>query len=297
MRLINYSTGLIAIALCLLAFLVQAQDKAEKSTIKIDLAYYQLNNNLPVVKVSAKTKKEKRFMPVEGVEINLFFGSESSSGFMGRVETNSHGVGSLSLPVRFKNQFDSSSSFKFIGTLTQNNSFDDKSTELEVSKAKIELTLDEADSVRKIHAKVLTYQLGDWVPQPEIEIKLVVRRLLSDLQATEEETFTTDKNGEASADFSLNIPGDAQGNIIVAAKIDDNETYGSLVSTKTAKWGTPVAPDNSFAKRTLWATRDKTPLWLLIFPNLIIISVWGIIFYLISLISRIIKLGKTNEPV
>ena len=60
-----------------------------------------------------------------------------------------------------------------------------------------------------------------------------------------------------------------------------NEAYGSLVSTKTAKWGQPRVPDNSFAKRTLWATRDKTPLWLLIFPNLIIVTVWGIIFYLV----------------
>jgi hypothetical protein len=294
MKQINYSTGLIA-ALCLITFLAQAQDKTEKGTIKIDLAYYQLNNDLPVIKVSAKTKIEKKFTPVDGININLFFGSETSQGFMGRVKTNSHGVGSLSLPERFKNQLDSSSSFKFIGTLTQDKSFDDQSTELEISKAKIELALDDVDSIHKINAKVLAYHHGEWVAQPEIEVKLVVRRLLSDLKATEEETFTTDKNGEASAEFSLSIPGDAQGNIIIGAKIEDNDTYGSLVSAKTAKWGLPLAPDNSFAKRTLWATRDKTPIWLLIFPNLIIVSVWGIIFFLIYQLTRIIKLGKTNE--
>ena len=151
-----------------------------------------------------------------------------------------------------------------------------------------------------IHAKVLAFQDTGWVAQPETEIKLVVRRLMSDLSATEEETFTTDKNGEASAEFSLSIPGDAQGNIDIGAKIDDHEMYGSLVSTKAAKWGVPLNPDNSFAKtfarRTLWATRDKTPIWLLVFPNLIIVSVWGIIFFLIYQITRIIKLGKANNP-
>ena len=99
------------------------------------------------------------------------------------------------------------------------------------------------------------------------------------------------------ASASLAMP---QGNIDIGAKIDDHEMYGSLVSTKAAKWGVPLNPDNSFAKtfakRTLWATRDKTPIWLLVFPNLIIVSVWGIIFFLIYQITRIIKLGKANNP-
>src|SRR5688572_2478660 len=285
MRQIKYSIGPIATVLWLIAFVVQAQDKPEKGTIKIDLTYHQLNNDLPVIKVSAKTRKEKKFQPVEAAVINLFFNSETSQGFMGRVETNGNGAASLMLPVRFKEQFDSLYNFKFIGTLIQNDSFEDQSTELEITKAKIELALEGIDSPRTIHAKVFAFQDTGWVSQPETEIKLVVRRLMSDLNATEEEIFTTDKNGEALAEFILGIPGDAQGNIIIGAKIDDHEMYGSLVSTKTAKWGVPLDPDNSFAKsfakRTLWATRDKTPLWLLIFPNLIIVTVWGIIFYLI----------------
>ncbi len=177
MKQINYITGLIAIAFCLINFLVKAQDKTEKGTIKIDLSYNQLNNDLPIIKVSAKTKKDRKFEPVTGVAVNLFFTTETSKGFIGRIETNSHGFGSLSLPERFKNQLDSSTSFKFIGTLTQDKSFEDQSTELEISKAKIELALDDVDSVHKINAKVLAYQHGAWVAQPEIEIKLVVRRL------------------------------------------------------------------------------------------------------------------------
>ena len=37
MKQIKYSIGPIATALCLIAFLAQAQDKSEKGTIKIDL--------------------------------------------------------------------------------------------------------------------------------------------------------------------------------------------------------------------------------------------------------------------
>src|SRR5688572_9265795 len=108
----NYSFGLMAMMLCLIAFQVQAQDKTEKGTISIGLTYHRLNNDLPIIKVSAKTKIERKFQPVEGEEINLFFMTETSQGFLGRVKTNSHGIASLTLPERFKNQWDSLSSFK-----------------------------------------------------------------------------------------------------------------------------------------------------------------------------------------
>jgi hypothetical protein len=297
MKRINYSIGLITVVLYLVTFVSHAQDKTEKGTISLGLTYHQLNSDLPVIKVSAKTKIERKFQPVEGEEINLFFMSETTQGFIGRVKTNSHGAGSLTLPERFKSQWDSLSSFTFIGTLADTTRFEFQSGELEISKAKIELTLEDIDSVRTIRAKVLAFQDTGWVAQPETDVKLVVRGMMSDLNATEEETFTTDENGEVSAEFVLNLPGDTQGDIIIGAKIVEHEVFGSLVTAKTTKWGVPRIPDDSFAKRTLWATRDKTPLWLLIFPNLIIISVWGIIFYLLYLISRISKLGKTNNPV
>lgn len=293
----KFSNGLITLLLSMATFILAAQEKNEKSVVKLDLAYYQLNNDLPVLKVSAKTKKERKFVPVEGVEVNLFFEEESTQGFMGRVKTNTNGVSSLTLPLRFAEQWNALSSFTFIATLTQNDHFEDQSTELEIAKAKVELTLEEVDSVRTIKAKLLALQDRGWVPVPETEVKLVVRRLLSDLTATEEETLTTDENGEVSSEFSLSIPGDAHGNIILGAKIDDHETYGSLVSAKPAKWGLSLVPDDNFEKRTLWATRDKTPLWLLIFPNLIIVGVWGVIFYLIYQVIRMIKLGKARDQI
>ncbi|MDH5251467.1 MAG: hypothetical protein OEW40_20905, partial [Cyclobacteriaceae bacterium] len=173
----------------------------------------------------------------------------------------------------------------------------DESVEIDIAKARITLTLEEEDSVRMIYAKLSALEDSSWTDVPETEIKFIVRRLLSDLSGGEEELYTTDESGEASSQFDLTIPGDVNGNIIIGAKIDDNELYGNLVATKIVKWGVPVVKDNSFAKRSLWATRDKTPLWLLIFPNLIIAGVWGMIFYLIYLIYRISKLGKADKSI
>ncbi len=286
---------LCTLLICGLAASIQAQDKIEKIAVKVDLAYHQQDDGLPVLIVSAKTKKGKKFEPVDSVDVYVYLNEESTGGFIGRIRTNNKGIGKLSLPDRLKNDWLTLATSTFIATLTGSERFKDASTEIEITKAKIELNAEEKDSVRTISAKVLALQDSVWVEVPEVEIKLVVRRLLSDLKAGEEDSYTTDEKGEAAAEFNLNIPGDYEGNIFIGAKIDENETYGNLVATKKMKWGIPLERDNSFEARTLWATRDKTPLWLLIFPNLIIASVWGIIFYLLYQITRIIKLGKTNE--
>ncbi len=297
MKQLRYLKGLTALLLSVTLCSVQAQDKTEKSKVKVDLTYNQQNDELPVLKITTKTKKGKKFEAVDSVDVNLYFNEETTNGFIGRVKTNSKGTALLKLPLRLEKIWASTSDYKFIASLTGSDRYEDASAEIEIAKAKIELTLEEKDSVRSIHATLLAFKDSSWVAVPETEMKLVVRRLLADLKAGEEDSYTTDENGVASAEFSMTIPGDKDGNIFVGAKIEDNELYGNVVATKMVKWGTPLPADDSFSKRSLWATRDKTPLWLLIFPNLIITGVWGIIFYLLFQIVKIIKLGKTKESI
>ncbi len=292
MKRYNYLAVCIA-ALCNIPLPGYAQP-SEKSSVRLALTYNQLNYNLPILKASAKTKKGKKFEPVEGVEISFFFANETSRGFAGRIKTTSKGEASMVLPARFKHQFDSLSTCLFKATLTSNDQFEDASAEVEITKGKIELALIELDSTRTISAKVLIRNDTGWAAVPGVDVKLVVRRLLSDLSAGEE-LYTTGETGEASASYALTIPGDINGLVTFGAKIEDHDLLGNLTTTKTANWGIPLKPDNTFAKRTLFATRDKTPLWLLSFPNLLIAGVWGTIFYLLYQLIKIRKIGKTSS--
>jgi Ni/Fe-hydrogenase subunit HybB-like protein len=265
----------------------------KKKTLSLNLAYYQRNSDLPILKVTAKTKPVKKFEPVEGIDVNLFLNEEMASGFIAKAKTNMKGEASVRLPIRFKSAWDSASTFLFIAAATGDNDFEDVSTEIEITKARIELTLEEEDSVRTISAKLTALEDG-WVVVPETEMKLTVKRSLADINAGEEDTYTTDETGECSAGYSLVVPGDKDGNIFIGAKIEDHELYGSIETSQSVKWGTPLPLDNSFAKRTLFATRDKTPLWLLIFPNAIIAGVWGAILFLLYQIFKIKKLGSQS---
>lgn len=295
MKQATYLSGIRVILLLLAVWRLQAQEEKEKAPIRIILAYYQSDEALPLIKVTASTKKNQKFVPVADAEVNLFFNEETAEGFMGRVTTNDRGSASMTLPVKFKTSWDSMIFFKFIGTVTGNKQFEDEAAEIEITKARIELSLTEEDSIRTIKAALHASTDSGLVSVPETDLLLVVSRLLSDIGAGEEEFYTTDENGEVSAPFIFKFPGDETGKIRIGAKIEDHELYGNLKTTQNIQWGSPLLADHSFAKRSLWATRDKTPIWLLVFPNLLIIGVWGTIIYLINIILKIRKLGKTSD--
>jgi hypothetical protein len=272
---------------------LSAQEAKEKGRVIIDLSYHQRDAEMPLLRAYAKSKINKKYLPVKGAFINFFMGEETAAGYLGSAKTNRVGVSSLPVPARAKVALDSLNRFMFIATVTGSDLFETASTELEIAKARIELSLQEEDSIRTIKAKVFAKQDSDWVVVPETELKFVVIRQFSDLPISED-VYQTDENGEVTAEFTLSIPGSETGDIDLGVKIEDHEMYGNLLVTKVCNWGLPLKPDNSFAKRTLWATRDKTPLWLLIFPNLIIVGVWATIFFLIYQIVQIRKIGNAN---
>ena len=69
-------------------------------------------------------------------------------------------------------------------------------------------------------------------------------------------------------------------------------TAWKLIVTKAiikAPIGVPIVEESTFNERTLWAPRSKTPIFILVFANLIILAMWGIIIYLITNLFRINK--------
>lgn len=293
----NLSSRLTLLTLCAFLFLPSqtvAQEKTKMKKLLLDISFHQVNNELPELKVLAKTKPVKKFLPVEGVDINFYFKEEKRQGFMGKLKTNMNGEAYLRLPTRFKSSWDSVQSRLFMATSTGSQEFEDAQAEVEIIKSRIELTIEEIDSIKTIRAKLLVNQENTWMPVPDVEMKLGVNRTLTDLNATEEDTFTTDFLGEVSSEYNLILPGDMNGDIVIVAKIESHDEYGNIKATQKVKWGTTPPLNESFFKRTLFSTRDKTPIWLLVFPNLIITGVWGVIIFLIFQLNKIRKIGKAT---
>ncbi len=274
---------------------VQAQDSVAKESV-LSIKYFSVDNKIPYLVVKSQSKLGKKYTPVKNVPVQVFIDSDSGeANLLGKVTTGENGEAKVILPASVKVFWDASSQHNFIASAAGTKEFDETKTELPVTKSKIIIDTSSGETAKTITAMVTELKDGEWVPAKDVEIKIGIRRLASILSAGDEETYTTDSTGQAVAEFKKDsLPGDEKGNIILIAKVEDNELYGNLVIEKSVPWGVSIKPENNFDKRSLFATRFKTPLWLLFMAYSIVAGVWGVIFYLVWQIIKIKKLGGAS---
>ena len=151
----------------------------------------------------------------------------------------------------------------------------------------IQLRFSEGDSVKYITAQVNEYTndtIGD--PIPELDLYFFVQRTFSQLPIGDYFN-TTDENGEVRIEFPYDLPGDSAGNVIIIARIEEDDRFESAELSKIASFGVPAHIDQQANKRTLAAAGANAPISLLILVNSIIMVVWGIIIYIFTQIYKI----------
>ncbi|HXB45065.1 MAG TPA: hypothetical protein VNV85_13450 [Puia sp.] len=262
---------------------------AQKGNLSIALSYFTDNNKLPYISVKVKTKVKGRFTNVSDIPLKLYLNNDSAGNLIKAIVTNEKGEAAAIIPPSLKNQWISSVKHSFLATFDGDKKFEPAKADLSVGKAKI---LIDTTSDKKIVARVFELKDTSWVPVKGVDVIFAIKRLDAYLNVNETATFTTDSTGQASADFKRDkIPGDANGNIVIVAKVDDNDQYGNLLIEKTVPWGAKFIPVNNFDKRTLFATSAKAPVWLLLIAGSIVISVWGVMVLLVINLFKIKKLG------
>ena len=157
--------------------------------------------------------------------------------------------------------------------------------------ATIKLDFVKTDSTKTCVATVTS----DGKPVAGPEIHLYVKRMYSLLAIGK--AVATDSTGVASIDFPKDLPGDKNGMLTVIAKIEKDEHYGSLEAESEVKWGVLLKSEIfPWSDRSLSASREKAPTFLVVASILIILVIWGTICYVIYQLFRIkrsVKLLKS----
>ncbi len=271
---------------------VLAQE-AKKSPLSVSVGYHLVNNQAQFVVATLKTKVERRFMPAEDVEVKFYLDKDSASGgvFLGKGKSNTRGRVSMAIAPTAQNAWKASADHKIVAMTAKTDKYNETSTEGSVIKTRVTLDTAEEKGVK------MTFEewKGDkWSPVPGVEFKLGIKRLLSDLNISETETYVTDSLGQVAGTFKREkLPGDEHSNIVLVAKFDDNDTWGSLRFEKTVPWGVVTKKEGGAIGRELWGGRFHSPWWLIAFTYSIIIGVWGTVFYLIYMILKIRTIGKS----
>jgi len=163
--------------------------------------------------------------------------------------------------------------------------------EIEYGPASMKLTLVVEDSIKT--CKVLITDADK--PVEGVQVRFFVKRFFSKLPLIANgKSVSTNETGVASVEFPDNLPGDENGIVVVTAAVEDDDNYGSFEATDSTKWGAMVSyesQEEEWGERSLSGTGDKVPLYLVMIAGVIIIIVWGTLFYVIYSLVKIKKAG------
>jgi hypothetical protein len=296
-----FSSGIYFIwvaCLCSMSAIVAGQD-SNAAQPSVYLRYFVNNNNIQYLLMQSRIKEGKKFEPLPQHGVQLYLDSISAENLITKTTTDEKGLAKVLIPASMSDKWNSNPKHQFIGILDATAKEDERTSSLEITKAKIELDTSTADGIHTITVLVKYFQNDEWLPAKEVEMKIGVNRSASILSAGDEDTYTTDSTGTTAVEFKkINLPGDQHGNFVLVAKVEDNELYGNLLVEKTVPWGIAIKEDKTFFdQRTLWSTRFRTPKWLLFMAYSIIGTVWSVIIYLVFQIIKIKKLGKENKRI
>lgn len=269
-----------------------AEKPVKKSKARISLDYTIYNNTGPRLTATVKTKIDRSYVNVPDVKVNFYIDSISKASRLGETLSNENGEAIFLIPQTLTKRIAKDPSFEYFVTISDNDRLKDAKRDIEVKRSFFEMNLKVEDSVKKVQVFVgAPDSTGEIVPVEDIEVKVYVKRLFGELPITEG-FETTNAEGIMETTFPDDIPGDETGNLMILAKVEEHDEYGTLIVAKKIAWGLPLTTDPDELKGELWSARNNAPQSLVVIINGMIIAIWGVILYIFLQILKIKRIGK-----
>lgn len=257
----------------------------ETPVARVSLVCIQAADDSICLNATVKAKVGGVLSTLSGINVLFYRVGADTADLLGKAATNNRGVAVLKTPSAGARPGEDST-VTFSAKSEPMPSLEEGEDEISFKKAILTLTPVEGDSSNEITVLVLAGGKGG-TPIPEMEVGLYVKRLFSYLKVGE---GTTDENGEAVIAFPTGLPGDAQGNLTIVARVDEHEVYGNLSATIQQAWGKPISEEAGKMPRALWS--HTPPLWMVITFAILMTVVWG---HFIVIIYELFRLKHETE--
>jgi archaellin len=263
---------------------IYAQE-AEKNALRIATDYVKTMDGEIYfdIKATARVKKQNMVVPKIELAISNEVGGEEFE--LGRGTTNMDGEYKLVLKSLNEIRPDSSGIFNVVVSFKGNDQFEEASESISFKDAIIKAKMITNDSTHFVSAILTDASSGSPITEQALQVR--VQRLFRSLSIGED-SYNTDQDGTVLVPVEEGIPG-VDGNLTFEVVLEDSEDYGTVKALVHAPIGVPVVYESTFDERTMWSPRTKTPYFLLIFPNLVIFTMWSFIIYLIINLFKIQK--------
>jgi len=261
-----------------------AQD-GEKNRIRISANYFKIMDGEAYFDIKASARIDKKNVEVTNIKLTVYNEIIDEKIELGTVTTNMKGESKFVLPKLNEITPDSTHTYNFVVSFNGNESFKRASKSVSIKDANIKADLVVKDSTNYISATLIDVGKDSLLIGETMDVQ--VQRLFMPHKIGEEFNYT-DKNGTILVPVDTDIPG-VDGNLTIEVVLNDHDTYGTVKDLVVAPIGTPIVDESTFDLRKMWSPRNKTPLFLLIFPNILIFGIWGLIIYLITNLFKIAK--------
>lgn len=271
--------------------LSQSEDGNDKHKARISLSFHNDFSDKPFLKAILKTKSEGTFHPVQGETIHFYkvFGDDEIA--LGKAFTGADGEAVLLLDTSLISFRDSEFEHEFVAALETSDKYQSTSADAVVKEALLSVSFTEEDSNKVIFVKVESANSdGDLIGVEDVEVEILVERMFRPLPIGNGAELT-DEEGELRVEFPAGIPGHDGGVLNVIVRVPDHETFGTLEERQELLWGVQSQYVAIDMRGQLWAARKNAPVYLVVLVNAILAAIWFTIFYIITLILKIRKLG------
>tara|TARA_R110001583_G_scaffold11264_5_gene51251 strand:- start:622 stop:1482 length:861 start_codon:yes stop_codon:yes gene_type:complete len=259
--------------------------KEKKDKVRLKAYYVKIMNSEVYFDLQASARVDGENVDVSKVELVIFNIVDDEQLELGKVTTNAVGKARFTLKDLSSIKPDSTNTYNIEISFGGNESFKGASKSISFKNADIKATVISKDSINYVTATLL--DTASESPITEESLKVQVKRLFRSLPIGENFNYT-DENGTILVPIEEGIPG-VDGILTFEVVLSDNDDYGTVKAIVKAPVGIPIVEETTFNDRTMWSPRNKTPLFLLIFPNLLILSIWGLFIYLIINLFKISK--------
>ncbi|MGB5668303.1 MAG: hypothetical protein WBM53_15815 [Maribacter sp.] len=261
-----------------------AQD-AEKNRIRLGADFVKIMDAENYLEIKATARIEKRNTGVPNIPISVYYDFEDEKVLLGNTTTNMEGESRFVLKNLNDIKPDSTNTYNLGISFKGNDSFKKASKSISFKNADIKAKIIAKDSINYITATLIDVSTDSPIVGESLGVQ--VERLFMPLKIGEEFNHT-DENGTILVNVANDIPG-VDGILTIEVVLNDNDIYGTVKDLVVAPIGIPIVDESTFDQRTMWSPRNKTPLFLLILPNLIIFGIWVFIIYLSLNLFKIAK--------
>ena len=261
------------------------EDEQEKNSVGLTIQYVKIMDGDIYFNVKATSKIKKQFVQVSDIDLFFFNDTDEDRVELGKMTTNAEGKGRFSLKNINALKADADSIYNISIDFLGNDQFEETTEYVSFKDAEISASLYNEDSINYVTATLTNPLTG--APISDAYIDVQIKRLFKSLKMGEEFNVT-DESGTVIVPIEEGIPG-LNGELTIEVVLFESDDYGTVKAIINAPIGKQIVDESTFDERTMWSPKNKTPLFLLIFPNILIFGIWGIIVYLFLNLFRISK--------